>query len=84
MLKQSASFVLGIDQKSSTYPRGVRLAAFDLPAALLEELFEHPAGVFPVVIRQTTSNVIVFRLTGSNDESIGSRNGNVVAECGDP
>src|SRR6476660_4096460 len=41
MLKKSASFVLG-SSKSSTYPRGYA-SGFDSPAALLNELFEHPA-----------------------------------------
>jgi len=41
MLKKSASFVLG-SSKSSTYPRGYA-SGFDSPAALLDELFEHPA-----------------------------------------
>ncbi len=40
MLKQSASFVLGLS-KSSTYPREYA-SGFDSPAALLDELFEHP------------------------------------------
>jgi hypothetical protein len=40
MLKKSASFVLG-SSKSSTYPRGYA-SGFDLPAALLDGLFEHP------------------------------------------
>ena len=40
MLKQSASFVLDLS-KSSTYPRGYA-SGFDSPAALLDELFEHP------------------------------------------
>jgi hypothetical protein len=43
MLKQSASFVLG-SSKSSTYPRGYA-SGFDSPAALLDELFEHPGGM---------------------------------------
>ncbi len=41
MLKKSASIVLG-SSKSSTYPRGYA-SGFDSPAALLDELFEHPA-----------------------------------------
>jgi hypothetical protein len=41
MLKQAVSFVLG-SSKSSTYPRGYA-SGFDLPAALLDGLFEHPA-----------------------------------------
>jgi hypothetical protein len=45
MLKQFASFVLG-SSKSSTYPRGYD-SGFDLPAALLDELFEHPSGMVP-------------------------------------
>jgi len=43
MLKKSASIVLG-SSKSSTYPRGYA-SGFDSPAALLDELFEHPAWV---------------------------------------
>jgi hypothetical protein len=39
----SASFVLD-SSKSSTYPRW-SASGFDSPAALLDELFEHPAGV---------------------------------------
>jgi hypothetical protein len=42
MLKKSASVVLG-SSKSSTYPRGYA-SGFDSPAALLNGLFEHPAG----------------------------------------
>jgi hypothetical protein len=42
MLKKLASFVLG-SSKSSTYPRGYA-SGFDSPAALLDELFEHPVG----------------------------------------
>jgi hypothetical protein len=41
MLKKSASIVLG-SSKSSTYPRGYA-SGFDLPAALLDGLFEQPA-----------------------------------------
>jgi len=43
MLKKSASFVLD-SSKSSTYPRGYA-SGFDSPAALLNSLFEHPAGI---------------------------------------
>jgi len=43
MLKKPASFVLD-SSKSSTYPRGYA-SGFDLPAALLDSLFEHPAGM---------------------------------------
>jgi hypothetical protein len=43
MLKKSASFVLS-SSKSSTYPRGYA-SGFDSPAALLDGLFEYPAGV---------------------------------------
>ncbi|OAI44514.1 hypothetical protein AYO43_09050 [Nitrospira sp. SCGC AG-212-E16] len=43
MLKKSASFVLD-SSKSSTYPRGYA-SGFDSPAALLNGLFEHPAGI---------------------------------------
>jgi len=42
MLKKLASIVLS-SSKSSTYPRGYA-SGFDLPAALLDDLFEHPAG----------------------------------------
>ena len=41
MLKQSASVVLGLS-KSSTYPSRGYASGFDSPAALLDELFEHP------------------------------------------
>jgi hypothetical protein len=44
MLKKSASFILG-SSKSSTYLRGYA-SGFDSPAALLDGLFEHPAGCF--------------------------------------
>jgi hypothetical protein len=44
MLKKSASGVLG-SSKSSTYPRGYA-SGFDSPAALLNELFEHPVKIF--------------------------------------
>jgi hypothetical protein len=40
MLKNAASGVLG-SSKSSTYPRGYA-SGFDLPAAWLDSLFEHP------------------------------------------
>ena len=43
MLKKSASVVL-VSLSGSTY-RSVRLAS-SLAAALLDELFEHPAGLF--------------------------------------
>ena len=43
ILKKSASGVLG-SSKSSTYPRGYA-SGFDSPAALLDGLFEYPAGV---------------------------------------
>jgi hypothetical protein len=46
MLKKSASGVLS-SSKSSTYPRGYA-SGFDSPAALLDELFEHPAWHFLV------------------------------------
>jgi len=42
MLKKAASVVLG-SSKSSTYPRGYA-SGFDSPAALLDGLFEYPAG----------------------------------------
>ena len=38
----ASNFVLG-KRKSSTYPRGYA-SGFDLPAALLNGLFEHPAN----------------------------------------
>ena len=41
MLKKIASGVLS-SSKSSTYPRGYA-SGFDSPAALLDDLFEHPA-----------------------------------------
>jgi len=44
MLKKSASSVLD-SSKFSTYPRGYA-SGFDSPAALLDKLFEHPAGLF--------------------------------------
>jgi len=44
MLKKSASGVLS-SSKSSTYPRGYA-SGFDSPAALLDDLFEHPTGVY--------------------------------------
>ena len=44
MLKKSASVVLG-SSKSSTYPRGYA-SGFDSPAALPDDLFDHPVGVF--------------------------------------
>jgi hypothetical protein len=44
MLKKFASIVLS-SSKSSTYPRGYA-SGFDSPAALLDSLFEHPAGVY--------------------------------------
>jgi hypothetical protein len=44
MLKKPASFVLS-SSKSSTYLR-MYASGFDSPAALLNSLFEHPAGVF--------------------------------------
>jgi hypothetical protein len=47
MLKNSASFVLS-SSKSSTYPRGYA-SGFDSPAALLDEIFEHPVGFSFVV-----------------------------------
>src|SRR6476660_2063651 len=40
MLKKASNFVLG-STKSSTYPRGYA-SGFVLPAALLDDLFEHP------------------------------------------
>jgi len=42
MLKKLPSRVLGVE-KSSTYLRGYA-SGFSSPAALLAELFEHPAG----------------------------------------
>jgi hypothetical protein len=46
MLKKSASFVLA-SLRGSTY-RSVRLTS-SLAAALLDELFEHPAWWIPVI-----------------------------------
>lgn len=43
MVKKPASFVLGLS-KSSTYPEGYA-SGFNSPAALLDGLFDHPAGV---------------------------------------
>ena len=48
MLKQSASFVLG-SSKFSTYPSGYA-SGFNSPAALLDELFEHPVCGSPVAL----------------------------------
>jgi hypothetical protein len=48
MLKKAASFVLG-SSKSSTYPRGYA-SGFDLPAALLNGLFEHPARCYFILL----------------------------------
>ena len=45
MLKKSASSVLA-SSRPSTYPRGYNFGP-SLAAALLDGLFEHPAGVFP-------------------------------------
>ena len=47
MLKKSASFVLA-SFRSSTYPRGYASGP-SLAAALLDGLFEHPAGVSSMV-----------------------------------
>jgi len=47
MLKKAASGVLD-SSKSSTYPRGYA-SGFDSPAALLDSLFEQPAGGPPLV-----------------------------------
>jgi hypothetical protein len=44
MLKKFASGVLS-SSKSSTYPRGYA-SGFDSPAALLDDLFEHPAAIY--------------------------------------
>jgi hypothetical protein len=49
MLKKAASGVLD-SSKSSTYPRGYA-SGFDSPAALLDGLFEHPAGGSPLIIK---------------------------------
>jgi hypothetical protein len=57
MLKKSASFVLG-SSKSSTYPRGYA-SGFDSPAALLDKLFEHPAGTTPSCATQSDRGVLV-------------------------
>jgi hypothetical protein len=43
MLKKPASGVLG-SSKSSTYTRGYA-SGFNLPAALLDGIFEHPTAV---------------------------------------
>jgi hypothetical protein len=43
MLKKPSNFVLG-STESSTYPSGYAFGSV-LPAALLEDLFEHPDGV---------------------------------------
>ena len=56
MLKKSASFVLD-SSKSSTYPRGYA-SGFDSPAALLDGLFEHPAGYSSVVLHVQTIEVL--------------------------
>jgi hypothetical protein len=48
LLKTPASFVLG-SLKSSTYPRGYA-SGFDSPAALLDGLFEQPAGAIEVLL----------------------------------
>jgi hypothetical protein len=47
MLKKPASIVLA-SFRSSAYPRGYASGP-SLAAALLDGLFEHPAGFFPVV-----------------------------------
>jgi hypothetical protein len=44
MLKKIASGVLS-SSKSSTYPRGYA-SGFDSPAALLDDLLEHPAAIY--------------------------------------
>jgi hypothetical protein len=49
MLKKPASFVLG-SSKSSTYPSGYA-SGFDSPAALLDGLFEHPAGLVLILLQ---------------------------------
>ena len=49
MLKTASSFVLS-SSKSSTYLR-MYASGFDSPAALLEDRFDHPAGLVPEVIR---------------------------------
>ena len=54
MLKKSASGVLA-SRRDSTY-RSVRLAS-SLAAALLDSLFEHPAGYIPVIPDVQTSNI---------------------------
>ena len=54
MLKQSASFVLA-SLRGSTY-RSVRLTS-SLVAALLDDLFEHPASCSPVVSHARTIEV---------------------------
>jgi hypothetical protein len=49
MLKTASSFVLS-SSKSSTYPRGYA-SGFDSPAALLEDRFDHPAGLGPKAVQ---------------------------------
>jgi hypothetical protein len=52
MLKKPASFVLA-SFRSSTYSRGYASGP-SLAAALLDGIFEHPAGFFPVVKSKRT------------------------------
>jgi len=47
MLKKVPSDVLG-SKKSSTYPRGYA-CGFSSPAALLDDLFEHPEEITDVL-----------------------------------
>jgi hypothetical protein len=58
MLKKPASFVLA-SLRSSTY-RNVRLAS-SLAAALLDELFEHPAWCAPVIQNIQTDEIPACR-----------------------
>ncbi len=76
MLKKSASFVLG-SSKSSTYPRGYA-SGFDLPAALLDELFEHPAGQLGAITLRiitaaccTKTELLRKLLMGKSTQSVG-------------
>ena len=59
MLKKSASFVL-TSLRGSTY-RSVRLAS-SLAAALLNSLFEHPAGLFSCCTAQLSSSQAYVRI----------------------
>ena len=65
MLKKSASGVLA-SFRPSTYPRGYAFGP-SLAAALLDELFEHPAGSYPVV---PTCGPLDFRRAGHDFPSL--------------